>query len=137
MSLTTNKTVAPLLFEVGQAMFHYCDRNEKLPVGIIHSFSDDGHLIIGFPVSSLPVAVQNSDSFAGELFFYRKAISYWVTVKGVAEICHRSPFYIRFTIQQLYVHEFAASSYRHAAGNKLEKHVSHRSYFGLSFLTTG
>lgn len=137
MSLPTNKTVAPLLFEVGQAMFHYCDQNEKLPVGIIHSFSDDGNLIIGFPVSSLPLAAQTSDSFAGELFFYRKAISYWVTVKGVAEICRRNPFYIRFTIQQLYVHEFAANNYRHAAGNKQKKQVSHLSYFGLSFLTTG
>src|SRR4051812_15832854 len=117
MSLPPNQSVTPVLFELGQAMFHYYDRNIKLPIGIIHSFTDDGNHTIAFSVLSLPVEAQAGDSFAGELFFYRKAAPFCITLKGIAEICSRSPFYIRFAVERLDVHEFAANSYRQAARN--------------------
>jgi len=114
MTLHPDQPVAPILFQLGQAMFHYCDENEKLPIGIILSFTDDGKQAISFRVSSLPAEAQTADSFAGELFFYRKAAPFCITVTGTAEICSRSPFYIRFAVEQLTVHEFAANSYRQA-----------------------
>ena len=114
MSLHPDRPVAPILSELGQAMFHYYDRNQKLPVGIVCSFTGDGNHVIAFPVSSLPVAAQADDCFAGELFFYRKAIPFCITVTGTAEICSRSPFYIRFSVQHLAVQEFSANSFRQA-----------------------
>jgi len=128
MSLHPNYPVAPILFELGQAMFHYCEQNEKLPIGIIHSFADEGNRIITFPVLSLPAEAQAIDCFAGELFFYRKAAPFCVTIKGTAEICGRSPFYIRFSVQQLDVHEFAANSYRQAARNTQKKSALAQQY---------
>ena len=109
MPLPPNRPMDPLLLKLGQAMFHYCDDNEKLPVGIIHSFTDTGNQTIGFPVLSLPAEARASNSFAGELFFYRKAIPFYITVKGTAEICSRSPLYIRFAIEHLTVHELMAN----------------------------
>ena len=109
MPLTSKHPLVALLFEVGQAMFHYCDQPHKLPVGIIHSFNDDGNLVIGFAVASLPPEAQMKDSFAGELFFYRKNITFWVTVTGVAEIYSRNPLYIRFTIQKFSMHNPAVT----------------------------
>ena len=118
MSVHPDRPVDPLLFELGQAMFHYCDQNAKLPVGIIQSFADDGNRVIAFPVLSLPAEARVSNSFAGELFFYRKAMPFCITVKGIAEICNRSPFYIRFSVEHMTVHEFEANSYRQASRNK-------------------
>jgi hypothetical protein len=109
--------VDPVLFELGQAMFHYCDQNAKLPIGIIHSFTDDGNRVLSFPVLSLPAEVRASDTFAGELFFYRKAMPFCITVKGIAEVCSRSPFYIRFAVEHMDIHEFEANSYRQASRN--------------------
>ena len=117
MTLPSDRSIVPLLVELGQAMFHYCDQNEKLPVGIIHSFTDDGSRSIFFTVLSLPAEARTGDSFAGELFFYRKSIPFCITVKGTAEICSRSPFYIRFAVEHLTVCEFAPNSVRQAARN--------------------
>jgi len=117
MPLHPDQPVAPILFQLGQAMFHYCDQNEKLPIGIILSFTDDGKHTISFPVLSLPAEARSGDSFAGELFFYRKAVPFCITVKGTAEISGRSPFYIRFAVEHLAVQEFAANSFRQAARN--------------------
>ena len=124
MPVHQNRPVDPLLFELGQAMFHYCDQNAKLPVGIIHSFTDNGNRVIAFPVLSLPAEARGSDSFAGELFFYRKAMPFCITVKGIAEICSRSPFYIRFAVEHMAVHEFEANSYRQARRNTQRKSAS-------------
>ncbi|HSC38208.1 MAG TPA: hypothetical protein VLD19_10065 [Chitinophagaceae bacterium] len=124
MPLHPDRPVAPILSELGQAMFHYYDHNQRLPVGIVYSFTDDGNQVIAFPVSSLPAAAQTGDCFAGELFFYRKAIPFCITVKGTAEICSGTPFYIRFSVQDLAVQEFSANSFRQATRHIQKKSMA-------------
>jgi len=130
---TPDPLIAPVLIELGQAMFYYCDDDMKLPVGIIHSFSDDGNRVIRFPVLSIPAIAQTGDPFAAELFFYRKSFPFCVTVKGRAEICGQRPFFIRFTIEQPTVFEFSANSYRQVSRDIQRKtHEGPRSLFSFS-----
>ena len=133
MSQMPDPLIAPVLIEVGQAMFYYCDEDMKLPVGIIHSFSDDGNHVIRFPVSSMPVIAQTDGPFAAELFFYRKAFPFCITVIGRAEISSHSPLFIRFTIEQPTVFEFAANSYRQVSRDIRKKsYDGSRSLFSFS-----
>jgi len=121
MTVPPDQLLAPVLIELGQAMFYCYDQNIRVPVGIVHSFAGDNNHIIRFPVSSLPAILQTGNSFAAELFFYRKAFPFCIMVKGRAEISNGAPFYIRFTVEQPTVYEFAANSYRQVSRDLRKK----------------
>ncbi len=78
----------------------YCinESSKKLPVGVVRNFSFLSDNRLEFSLTNFPVLEQNWNVFAAELHFYKKGLSYNITVHGTAWFVNDNDLTVQFKI---------------------------------------
>jgi hypothetical protein len=81
----------------------YCinQSSERIPVAVVRNVSLVSDNILEFTLSHFPVLENPWNVFAGELYFYKKGISFNMNVHGTAWFANSDDFAIQFKV--LYV----------------------------------
>lgn len=78
----------------------YCinESSQKLPVCVVRDFSFLSDNKLEFSLTNFPVLEQNWNVFAAELHFYKKGLSYNITVHGTAWFVNNNDLTVQFKI---------------------------------------
>ena len=109
------------------AVFYCMDAStQRMPAGVVNNFTILPENIIEFSLKHIPVLEQPWNVFAGELYFYKKGLSFNMNIHGTAWLVSKDELTVQF--KALYIEH---------AGQFETKHYSIQETLSEFFSTTG
>ena len=78
--------------------------SQRVAAGVVNNFTILPENIIEFSLKHIPVLEQSWNVFAGELYFYKKGLSFNMTVHGTAWLANKDELTVQF--KALYIESF-------------------------------
>lgn len=116
----------------------YCvnDSSKRVPVGIVNGVSIAQDNILEFSLTHFPVLEQTWNIFAGELYFYKKGLSFNMNVHGTAWFVNKDDLKVQFRV--LHVEHFGQPEAKaYSFQETLSGFFSNTSLFFKRMLVTG
>lgn len=84
----------------------YCmnSSSQRVPAGVVNNFIILPENIIEFSLRHIPVLEQPWNVFAGELYFYKKGLSFNMNIHGTAWLVNKDELTVQF--KALYIENF-------------------------------
>ncbi|MEP6684830.1 MAG: hypothetical protein ABJA35_16275 [Parafilimonas sp.] len=84
----------------------YCmnSSSQRVPAGVVNNFTILPENIIEFSLRHIPVLEQPWNVFAGELYFYKKGLSFNMNIHGTAWLVNKDELTVQF--KALYIENF-------------------------------
>jgi hypothetical protein len=77
---------------------------QRVPAGVVNNFTILPENIIEFSLKHIPVLEQPWNVFAGELYFYKKGLSFNMNIHGTAWLVNKDELTVQF--KALYIENF-------------------------------
>ncbi|MEP6465737.1 MAG: hypothetical protein ABJB05_05510 [Parafilimonas sp.] len=110
--------------------------SQRIAAGVVNNFTVRADNIVEFTLRHMPVLEEPWNVFAGELYFYKKGLSFNMTIHGTAWLVNKDDLMVQF--KSLYIENFGQpESKNYSLHETLVDFLSTTGVFFKKMLVTG